>query len=79
MVKAIVTAEDGVRVFLFDLSKVNIEKLQEGHPLMVDLRVLGGPKIRIAISYGETEESISQEWFEKLGLPKKAVDERQGG
>ena len=60
MFKAASVMEDG-RTFVFlGLSKINLEKLQEGKPIPIDLSVFGVPA-EVLISYGETEEAIMAE------------------
>lgn len=61
MIKAVGNSESG-RVLFFGLSRRNVEKLQEGKPIVVDLADLG---LRdgglVVIAFGETEESIKAE------------------
>lgn len=46
---------------IFGLSKINIERLQEGKPIMFDGEPVGFPGMRFLIMFGETELSIIHE------------------
>jgi len=54
MIKAILTSGD----LIFGLSKVNIEKLQQGLPILINLKDMGLEDRKIVIIYGETEDEI---------------------
>lgn len=46
---------------IFGLSKMNLEKLQEGKPIAFDGSIVGVPGVRFLIMYGETELHIIHE------------------
>ncbi len=46
---------------IFGLSKINLEKLQQGQPIMINLKDLGQAEQKIFIVYGETEEKIIED------------------
>jgi hypothetical protein len=46
--------------FVFGLSARNIELLQQGRPIHIDLRELGADRGNILIFYGKTEETMKQ-------------------
>jgi len=51
---------------ILGLSRLNVERLQEGKPIHFDGRRFGYPG-DIAIVYGETEDSIAAELLELSG------------
>lgn len=60
MIKLSSETPDGP-VFLFGLSRGNIERLLDNKPIKIDLSTMGGPKIRIGIFFGETEKDMYEE------------------
>lgn len=66
MLKFTGQGKDGPCYFL-GLSRENISKLVDGHPIKVDLRDLGGPHVIIGILFGETERILFNE-LKKAGL-----------
>lgn len=60
--------KSGDKVFL-GLSKINIEKLQDGYPMAFNLNELGLPDQRIIIFAGDTEQTmakeLSQNWIDE--------------
>jgi hypothetical protein len=46
---------------IFGLSRLNVEKLQEGKPIVFDGGFVGFPGKRFLILFGETEDAIVQE------------------
>lgn len=49
---------------IFGLSRLNIERLQEGKPIAFDGDVVGLAGTRILILFGETEQTIMRELAE---------------
>lgn len=58
MVKARIDGDDGEPVYLLGLSSGNLMRLREGKPLLVNLSQFGGPNVKVAVCWGETEEDI---------------------
>lgn len=54
MIKAKLT--DGT--LIFGLSKLNVEKLQQGMPILINLKDMELEDRKIVILYGETEDQI---------------------
>jgi hypothetical protein len=52
---------------IFGLSKLNLEKLQEGKPIAIDGAHVGLDGTQILIMYGETELAIIHELEEAIG------------
>lgn len=82
MIKAISTRENGRKILLLGLVTGNLKKLQEGQPIHINKEELWPNDLNadeIFIFWGETEESIYQEFKDK-GYLKEAVirDERTG-
>lgn len=48
-------------VVIFGLSRLNLERLQEGKPIMFDGAEVGLDGNKIVIMYGETEQAIADE------------------
>lgn len=48
-------------LLIFGLSRVNIERLQEGKPIYVEGAEVGAPLQRFVICYGENEDAIKAE------------------
>jgi hypothetical protein len=46
---------------IFGLSRVNIERLQEGKPIYVEGAEVGAPLQRFVIFFGETEDAMKAE------------------
>lgn len=46
---------------IFGLSRGNIERLQEGKPIVIDGDEIGMHRYKFVICYGETEEAIKTE------------------
>lgn len=67
MIKFVKTADNGAKVVGFGLSEGNIERLKLGQPILVHLDDLGIEGIDVVIHYGETENSILND-FRKGGL-----------
>jgi hypothetical protein len=61
MIKVKIGEQGGAPLYLFGLARGNIERLQQGKHILVDLRSIGGPDARMAIVYGETEHDIVKE------------------
>lgn len=45
-------------ILILGLSKMNVERLQEGQPVLFDATAFGFPGKQILITYGETETTI---------------------
>jgi hypothetical protein len=56
---------------LLGLSKMNVERLVEGKPIMFDGKQFGWPS-RVIIMYGETEEKIVEEIMRYSGTEGSA-------
>ena len=54
---------------LIGLSKVNVERLQAGQPILFDLSAVGLPAGKCVILYGETEETIAKQLADGGFLP----------
>lgn len=64
MIKFQGTGQKGLPVVGFGLSEVNIQKLKEGMPILIDAQdtqELLGVQAQIVIFYGKTEESMQEE------------------
>jgi hypothetical protein len=46
---------------IFGVSALNVERLMEGKPIVINLTDLGLPKGRVMIFYGKTEEDMKRE------------------
>lgn len=49
---------------IFGLSRLNLEKLQEGKPIAFDGSEVGMDGLRVLIMFGETEQAIAAELSE---------------
>jgi hypothetical protein len=58
MIKARLTTGDGRPLFLLGLSDLNVHRLREKDPILVDLEPLGGPPVSVAILWGATEQAM---------------------
>lgn len=58
MIKAKITGKDGRPIYLFGLSEENVRRMRQKMPVLVDLALLGGPNVQVAITWGETEEEV---------------------
>lgn len=65
MIKAILSSDDGSQILLLGLSRLNMDKLLEGLPIAVDIKV-NGVHLRIGIVGGETEEAIAAELMKRF-------------
>ncbi len=59
---------------LFGLSKMNIKKLQEGMPIIIEGKDMGIDDIKIIIMYGETEEDIYEELMPLIEIDKTQIN-----
>ena len=73
MIKAKGTLEDGSPFILLGISRLNVEKLQEGKPMLVDLTQLG-LEGQIAIIYGETEDELAADLEKQFSIGVKTDD-----
>lgn len=60
-------------VLLLGLSELNIQKLKEGQPIMIDDKRISDDKI--FITYGKTEERIAADLTEFIGDSTKIFNE----
>ena len=60
MIKAVGKSPDGSPMIFLGISALNVEKLKEGKPILVNLADLG-LEGKIAIIYGETEDEIERD------------------
>jgi hypothetical protein len=58
MIKCTAQSQDGKKVYFLGLSRENVDRLTAGQPIVVDLSEMEGPKIDVAIIFGETEEIL---------------------
>lgn len=80
MIKAKLNGKDGEPpLFLLGLDAGNVKRLQEGHPILVNLRDLDGPRVKVAIDYGETLQALIAKLREMgLELPDMPEHEAAG-
>lgn len=67
MIKTIINAGDGTTTWAFGLSRMNVDILQKGQPMVFDLKDLGLPPQRVMIFYGATEEIMETELRKTFG------------
>jgi hypothetical protein len=58
---------------LFGLSKTNLELLQQGKPIVVNLKDLGLEDKKIIICFGETEDKIFEDLIDFIDLNKTKI------
>ena len=68
MVKLGAKNNDGKPVVILGLSELNITHLKEGKPILIDLLPFGMDG-QAVITYGKTEEVITQELSKVFNLP----------
>lgn len=61
MIRASAVDDDGRPIYIFGLSRENINRLMEDRPIMVDLQQEFGSGGIVIIIGGETEEAIALE------------------
>ena len=76
MIKALGQSQDGKFIIFLGLTKMNIEKLQEGKPIHVDGNEIQVPNMNIGILYGETEEIILKS-FEDHGIQINHIKDKK--
>jgi len=66
--------------FLFGIDAENVRRLRNGHPIVVDLTLMGGTD-RFLIMYGETMQHVADELERMTGqkLPPVQPMPREGG
>lgn len=72
MVKAVGPLADGTMLVILGLSSENLSRLQQKHPIDVDLRTLVPPRqqvTRICLCWGETEADITAELAALMKAP----------
>jgi hypothetical protein len=57
-------------LMVFGLSDRNLELLQQGRPIIIDLREIGLESGRVMILYGKTEKAITDELAKAATLPE---------
>ncbi len=53
---------------VFGLSQINIEKLQEGSPIVFNLKDMGLEDRKVMIFYGETEAKMYEDMVDHIDL-----------
>jgi hypothetical protein len=61
MVKMGGTTKDGKPMAILGISEMNVQKLKEGMPILVDLKDVNGVECKVSIIYGETEDAIAKD------------------
>lgn len=69
MIKA--KCNDGT--LIFGLSKENVSKLQEGKPILINLKDMGLEDRKVIIMYGETEEKMYEDLVDLIDLNKTKI------
>lgn len=59
---------------VFGISEANVEKLKQGHPIVVNLKDMGLEDRKIIITYGETEDKIFEDMLPYIDLDKTKVN-----
>lgn len=59
---------------IFGLSKENINRLQQGQPIVFNLKEMGLEDRSITIVFGETEETIYESLIEYVDLNKTKIN-----
>lgn len=68
MIKMRATLQDGGQLILLGLSDKNLELLREKKPILVTAQELGlAMNVKIALAWGETEETLMAEIKEAFG------------
>ena len=55
---------------IFGLSRLNLEKLQEGKPIMFDGEQVGIEGTKLVIMFGETEQAIMDDLEQSFSITK---------
>jgi hypothetical protein len=66
MIKAKLTLQDDRPCYLFGLSALNLQKLRDGRPMVIDLEPMGGAG-QILIMFGDTEADLLRELGDLIG------------
>lgn len=69
MIKA--KCNDGT--LIFGLSKMNVELLQQGKPIVLNLKDMGLEDRRVIIMYGETEEKMYEDLVDLIDINKTKI------
>ena len=72
MLKAVAHSNTGEPLVIFGLSGMNIQKLKEGLPILVETEELGF-KGKVAIFYAETEEMLAETLLSNMSIDSKAI------
>lgn len=75
MIKAVATGADGRTMILLGLSKMNVQKLKEQKPIMLQLEEFG-IRASLLILYGETDAAIVEE-IKKTGVTIESFEDRR--
>ncbi len=70
MMKAKLTLQDDRPAYLFGLSGLNLQKLREGKPIVIELEPMGGVG-EVVIMFGETEADMLRELGDLIGPETK--------
>ena len=84
MIKFGMTASDGSNILGIGLDAENIERLQQGKPILFNLSDIGLALVKnpierpgkVFIVFGETLENIKDEVYAQFGKPKRVIDSR---
>lgn len=69
MIKA--KCNDGT--LIFGLSKINIEQLQKGKPIVFNLKDMGLEDREVIIMYGETEDTMYKDLIDLIDINKTKI------
>lgn len=67
MIKGVLDKDGEAPTVMLGLSRLNLERLQEGKPILVQLEELGMGRGKIAIFFGETEDQMIED-LKKAGI-----------
>jgi len=78
MIKAKATLKDDRPLYVFGLSALNLQRLREGKPIVIQLESIGGFG-EVYITYGETEAAIARELSDLIGPNTELRGFKEGG
>lgn len=58
---------------VFGLSRENLTRLQNGQPIVFDLKDMGLESRQVMITFGETEDDIYREMVDYIDLQKTTI------
>jgi hypothetical protein len=70
MLKAVAHSDTGETLVILGLSDINVEKLKEGLPILVEMEELGF-KGKLAIIYGETEDALAKQFKDNMEIDQE--------